>query len=138
MKKHLNKIRFAVMALAIIASGVALFSPTSQVVSAYSTIGEGAGAAKGSSQADSLFGTNGIFIKITNTLLFIIGAIAVVMLIYGGIRYTISGGKADAVKAAKDTILYAIVGIVVAVLAFAAVNFVIGQIGQTAAPETTI
>lgn len=139
MRKHLNKIRFAVMLLPVIASGIGLFGvmPQTTFATTYSTIGGGAGAAKGNSQADSLFGTNGIFINVTNTLLFIIGAIAVLMLIYGGVRYTVSGGNADAVKNAKNTILYAIVGIVVAVLAFAAVNFVIGQIGQTAAPETT-
>lgn len=57
------------------------------------------------------------------------------MLIYGGIRYTVSGGNAEAVKNAKNTILYAIVGIVVAVLAFAAVNFVIGQLAQPTVTE---
>lgn len=71
---------------------------------------------------------NCTFTTITNTALFIVGALSVVMLIYGGIRYTISGGESGAVTNAKNTILYSIVGIVVCVLAFAVVNFVIGQI----------
>jgi ABC-type Na+ efflux pump permease subunit len=54
------------------------------------------------------------------------------MLIYGGIRYTISGGDAKNVTAAKNTILYAIVGIVVAILAFAIVNFVITSLTPVA------
>ena len=47
------------------------------------------------------------------------------MLIVGGIRYVVSGGDQSAVQGAKNTILYAIVGVVVAILAFAVVNFVI-------------
>ncbi|MNI84677.1 hypothetical protein D3C73_1416030 [compost metagenome] len=52
------------------------------------------------------------------------------MLIIGGIRYTISGGDSSAVTSAKNTIMYAIVGIIVAVLAFAIVNFVLTSLIQ--------
>lgn len=62
---------------------------------------------------------------ITNVLLFIIGAIAVIMIIIGGIRYVTSNGDASQTKAAKDTIMYAVIGVVVAILAYAIVNFVI-------------
>ena len=66
------------------------------------------------------------FIKtIINVLLFVIGAVAVIMIIIGGIRYVVSGGDQNAVTGAKNTILYAIIGIVVAVLAYAVVNFVL-------------
>ena len=49
------------------------------------------------------------------------------MLIIGGIRYTTSNGDQQAVQNAKNTILYAVVGLVIATLAFAAINFVIGS-----------
>jgi len=62
-----------------------------------------------------------------NTLLMAIGIIAVIMIIVGGIRYTLSNGDASQIKSAKDTILYAVVGLVVAMLAYAIVNFVVGQ-----------
>ncbi|MBA3678982.1 hypothetical protein H0W80_02180 [Candidatus Saccharibacteria bacterium] len=62
---------------------------------------------------------------ITNTLLLAIGAIAVIMIIIGGIRYALSGGNEQNVKAAKDTIQYAIVGLVIALLSYAIVNFVL-------------
>ena len=68
----------------------------------------------------------GTFKKVVNVFLFLIGAIAVVMIVIGGFRYTISGGDSSAVNGAKNTILYAIVGLVVAVAAYAIVNFVIG------------
>lgn len=87
----------------------------------------GAACAKGSDQQTDLFGQTGVFKTITNVLLFIIGAISVIMLIIGGVRYTVSGGDSSAVQSAKNTILYAIVGIVVAILAYAVVNFVISQ-----------
>lgn len=85
----------------------------------------GADAARGVDQPIDLFGANGMFSTITNVLLFIIGAIAVIMIVIGGMRYVLSGGDSNQITAAKNTILYAIIGIVVAILAFAAVNFVI-------------
>jgi hypothetical protein len=85
----------------------------------------GAGCAQGKDQQANLFGDGGVFKTVTNVLLFIIGAISVIMLIIGGIRYVVSGGDSAAVTSAKNTILYAVVGIVVAILAFALVNFVI-------------
>jgi len=99
---------------------------------AYTTVTNGANCAKSADQSTSLFGTEGIFKTITNTALFIIGALSVIMLIYGGIRYTISMGDAKNVEAAKNTIMYAIIGIVVALLAFAIVNFVLGALVTTA------
>lgn len=75
-----------------------------------------------------LTGQDGIFTTIVNILLFIIGAISVIMLIIGGIRYTISAGDSGNVTAAKNTILYAIVGLVIAFLAYAIVNWVLGAL----------
>ena len=96
-------------------------------------IGGGIQCSAGDSQENtSLFGADGgIFRTITNVLLFLVGAISVIMLIIGGVRYVISGGDQQAVTNAKNTILYAIVGIVVAFLAFAAVDFVVAQLETT-------
>lgn len=66
--------------------------------------------------------------NIINVLLFLIGTISVVMIIVGGIRYVTSNGDQAQVKAAKDTIMYAVVGVVVALLAFAIVNFVVDKL----------
>lgn len=62
--------------------------------------------------------------QITNVLIFIIGAIAVLMIIVGGLRYVLSSGDQSATAAAKNTILYAVIGLVVAIMAYAIVNFV--------------
>ena len=74
---------------------------------------------------------NVVIKNVTNTMFFIIGAVSVIMLIYGGIRYTTSGGNANSVTAAKNTIMYSIVGLVIAILAFAVVQFVVNQVMES-------
>lgn len=64
---------------------------------------------------------------IVNTLLYVLGAVSVVVIIIAGILYTTSSGDAAAVTKAKNTLLYAVVGLVVAVLAFAIVNYVLAS-----------
>jgi hypothetical protein len=98
---------------------------------------EGANAAKGVDQVSNLFGAEGTFRTITNVLLFLIGAISVIMLIIGGLRYVVSGGDSTAVQNAKNTILYAIVGVIVSILAYAAVSFVISSFSGTGGTGAT-
>lgn len=93
---------------------------------------DGINAARGAGQPSDLFGASGVLTTIVNILLFVAGALSVVMIIVGGLRYAISAGNPSTVTAAKNTILYAIVGLVVALLAYAAINFVI----NTLAPGT--
>lgn len=68
--------------------------------------------------------TDGIQVLV-NALLFLIGLVAVIMIIFGGFKYITSSGDAGKLESAKNTILYAVVGLLVAILAFAIVNFVI-------------
>lgn len=121
MKLSINKKVVAIFTAFVFAfSALAL-----PVTPANAQIDAGVTAAQGSSTSPDLFGQNGIFTTVVNLLLFIIGAISVIMLIWGGIRYTTSGGNSASVTAAKNTILYAIIGLVVAFLAFAIVNWVL-------------
>lgn len=89
------------------------------------TLREGAEAARCDQCPENLFGDTGVFKQITNVVLYIVGVIAVIMLIIGGIKYVVSGGDAKKVTDAKNTVLYAIIGLIIAFLAFAIVNFVI-------------
>jgi hypothetical protein len=61
---------------------------------------------------------------IIGILSFAIGIVATIMIIIGGIRYVTSNGDASQVKSAKDTILYSVIGLIVALMAYAIVNFV--------------
>lgn len=65
--------------------------------------------------------------QVINVLLFLIGAISVIMIVIGGIKYTLSNGDSSQITSAKNTILYAVIGLVVALLAYAIVNFVVVQ-----------
>lgn len=118
MRKYL-RIILPIMLLVVV-FGLAMVPEVSAL-----TLQEGAEAAKCDGCPSDLFGETGAFRQITNTILYIVGVIAVIMLIIGGIRYVISGGDAKKVTDAKNTVLYAIIGLVIAVFAYAIVNFVI-------------
>ena len=92
------------------------------------TLREGAEAARCDGCPANLFGDTGVFKQVTNTILYVVGIIAVIMLIIGGIKYVVSGGDSKKVTDAKNTVLYAIIGLVIAFLAFAIVNFVISAL----------
>jgi len=128
MKKSIKNAIAGLLLVPALAVGSMLFVPmTASAIdcSGSGSIADGAACAKGEGQSSDLFGDGGIFQTITNTALFIIGAVSVLMLIYGGIRYTVSMGDSKNVETAKNTIMYAIIGIVVALLAYAIVNFVL-------------
>ena len=100
----------------IVAQPVAAGSPASQIQ-------QGVNKAGGENQT-----TLGQQIQnVINVLLFIIGAVSVIMIILGGIRYVLSNGDSSQITAAKNTILYAVIGLIVALLAYAIVNFVVTQ-----------
>lgn len=62
---------------------------------------------------------------ILNAIILILGIVAVVFIIIGGVKYMTSTGNSEKTKEARNTILYAVIGLIVCVLAFAIVNFVI-------------
>ena len=127
-----NIIRLIVTLIITFTLALAGFSSVSAM-----TLREGAEAARCDGCPKDLFGDAGVFKQVTNTILYIVGIIAVIMLIIGGIKYVISGGVAKKVTDAKNTVLYAIIGLVIAFLAFAIVNFVISALPSTPEEEQT-
>jgi len=65
-----------------------------------------------------------------NWILVAVGIVCVIFIIFGGIRYATSGGDAEKVKKAKNTLLYAIIGLAIALLAAVIVNLVINLTGN--------
>ena len=65
---------------------------------------------------------------ILNAVIAVLGIVAVVVIIIGGVSYMTSSGDASKVKKAKDTILYGVIGLIIVALSFAIVNFVIGNL----------
>ena len=76
----------------------------------------------------SLFGNNSIWENIISTIIFLIGAAAVLAIIYGGSQYILAAGDDSQIKTAKNTILYAVAGLIVAVAAYGIVEFVLNRL----------
>jgi hypothetical protein len=57
--------------------------------------------------------------------------VAVIMIIYGGFRYITSGGDSNRVGSAKNTLIYAIIGLIIVALAQLIVHFVLSTTGNT-------
>jgi len=79
---------------------------------------------------DVTTGTNNVQTLLTNIINWfsiIVGVIAVIMIIVGGLKYITSGGESGKVSSAKTTIIYALIGLVVVALAQLIVHFVLGQ-----------
>lgn len=77
---------------------------------------------------DPITGSDGIFSRITRLIALIGGIIAVIMIIIGGFLYVTSGGDSGKIKTARDTIIYATIGLVVIALAQSIIVFIINRI----------
>ena len=65
---------------------------------------------------------------ILSAIIGVLGFVCVVVMIIGGVNYMTSSGDTGKVKKAKDTILYALIGLIICALTFAIVNFVLANI----------
>ena len=123
--KKVSVILASLLALPVIAFGVTTL--TADSASAQLDLESGINSAKGTGTPDNVMGDDGLIKKVVNLLLWAIGIISVIMIIIGGIRYATSNGDSNQVTAAKNTIMYAVIGLVIAIFAYAIVNFVLFQ-----------
>ena len=75
----------SLMSALVPAIGVSVLGVVAQAA-AIGTISDGASSARGAQQPLNLFGNSGVFSQISSVLLFIVGAIAVIMIVIGGLR----------------------------------------------------
>jgi len=121
----MKKIKVLLAAVAVLALGVFVFAPveTASALDPLATIcadnPESEVCKSKEDDANVLIGV------LVNTLLFIVGTLSVIMIIAGGIFYAISNGDAGRIAKAKNTIVYAVVGLIVSLVAFAIVNWVL-------------
>ena len=145
MKQSIKKLIVGVLMIPALALGFLAFAPVVDTVYAAppctgtNCLTDGSTAANTTENNTKLIGTDDSIVKqAINWMLYIIGSLSVIMLIVGGVRYVMSSGNEKGVKSAKDTILYAIIGVVVAVLAWSIVNFALNAFTvKTAAPAAT-
>lgn len=130
----MKKVLLSVIAAAITIlglGGVASISP------AYAAPTGSVADCVGTTDCDGLYGDSGVFEKddlmgilttVINVIVAVVGFLAVVMIVLGGISFVTSQGDTAKVAKARNTILYGVVGLVVALLAFAIVNFVLSNV----------
>lgn len=123
----MNKLKLAVITLGILlGAGTASLAPLGVSAAPADQVKDGVDLIGGNEA-----GANGSLLPlvrtVVNTLLLITGALAVVMIVLGGMKYVTSRGDSTEVASAKNTILYAVIGLVVALLAYAVVDFVIDR-----------
>jgi type IV secretion system pilin len=75
-------------------------------------------------------GISNLLTTIIDIFSVIVGVVAVIMIIYGGFRYIISGGDSGNVSGAKNTIIFALVGLIIVALSQVIVHFVLSKVGS--------
>lgn len=78
--------------------------------------------------SNPLVGPNGIITNVTQALVYVIATISALVIVIGAIKYTLSGGDPNATKSAKDTIMYALIGLAVAIISQTLVLFVLERL----------
>ena len=127
--KHIkNNLLSSLAVVAVVSGTVAITVPSepTYAIEVFQECGSGPASDTAVCKARDSDDANTLIKTVVNTLLFFIGALSVVMIIIGGIRYVTYNGEASRLATAKSIITYAIVGLVVAILSYAIVNFVVG------------
>jgi hypothetical protein len=104
------------------------FNPNNQGVDCSVDKNKNSAVCQSKTDKDPVGGANGILLKIVNIVAFIAGAAAVILIFVGAIRFVTSGGDSNAVKGARETILYALIGLIVIVLARFLIEFVLSKV----------
>lgn len=128
MKRFMKALRIPMIALLLVAGAIVVTGEMTAYASNVDQVQNGIDAIGGDKDGNRPGAFTNLLERIINVLLFLIGAIAVIMIIIGGIRYVTSNGDQAQVTGAKNTILYAVVGVVVAIMAYAIVNFVVDSL----------
>ena len=125
MKKSI--ISIAIMTCAVFGASVLSTASLSGSVSAQ--VSKGIDTATTSEmQGKSIDGDKGLIKTVVNVLLWAVGILSVIMIIFSGFRYITSAGDASKTKSARSTLIYSVVGLIVAIMAWAIVNMVINRL----------
>lgn len=125
MKKSI--ISIAIMTCAVF--GVSVLSTASLSGSVSAQVSKGIDTATTSEmKGKSIDGKDGLIKTVVNILLWAVGILSVIMIIFSGFRYITSSGDASKTKSAQSTLIYSVVGLIVAIMAWAIVNMVIKRL----------
>ncbi len=125
MKKSI--ISIAIMICAVF--GASVLSTASLPGSASAQVSDGINTATTSEmKGKSIDGDKGLIKTVVNVLLWAVGILSVIMIIFSGFRYITSAGDASKTKSAQSTLTYSVVGLIVAIMAYAIVNMVTNRL----------
>lgn len=134
MKKIIQIIMPVLMAFMVLAVPLSVHAATPAEEACQGIEAAGGSCSTGSGANDSF---KKLITSIVNILSLIVGAVSVVMIIIGGFRYVISGGDSNGVQGAKNTIMYAIIGLVIVLFAQVIVAFVYSNAKPATSTSTT-
>jgi len=77
---------------------------------------------------NSFYGRNGVLIKVSSLVALAVGVASVIMIIIGGIKFAMASGDPSNIKSAKDTIIFALVGLIVSAIAASIIQFVLTRL----------
>lgn len=119
-----------IVLLAFMSLGVASIMSLSVVGdSAYAQVSSGINAATTDEMKNKqIDGSNGVIRTVSNILIWVVGFISVIMIMWSGFKYATAAGDTSKVASAKNSLIYAIVGLIIAVLAYAIVNFIMDRL----------
>lgn len=117
------------MSLGLVFMFGAVFLPASPAFAqSKEDVCQGVSAAGGScSQAGASTTVNDVIAVVVNILSALVGIVAVIMIVIGGFKYVTSGGESSNIQSAKNTIMYAIVGLIIVALAQVITGFVLDK-----------
>ena len=125
MKKSI--ISIAIMTCAVF--GISVLSTASLSGSVSAQVSKGIDTATTSEmKGKSIDGDKGLIKTVVNVLLWAVGILSVIMIIFSGFRYITSAGDASKTKSAQSTLTYSVVGLIVAIMAYAIVNMVTNRL----------
>jgi hypothetical protein len=130
IQKFKNHLLILASALMLVAPGLVPAAASAACSHTANQVAQGAEQAVGNQvncndPGNGLSGLGNIAKKIVDIFSVLVGIVAVIMIIYGGFRYITSGGDSGSVGNAKNTLIYAIVGLVIVALAQVIVRFVL-------------
>jgi len=130
--------RYLIVFIAVVTLGVPLLIPAttfacnniqSELNAGAETAATGKSASSGCAYSTGRTtvstGIKNIAIQAVNIISIIVGVVAIIMIIYGGFKYITSGGESNNVSAAKNTLIYAIIGLIIVALAQVIVHWVL-------------
>lgn len=123
MKKYIN--RTIILIMTIISLNATIFVAPAFAAGASQQVACNTLSSINGSEGCGSTGLNNVIRAIVNILSFVVGIVSVIMIIIGGIKFVTSGGDSNAVSSAKSTIIYALIGLVIVVLAQTIVHIVL-------------